>query len=245
MINSYFFEKLVQFSDYPQKGQLGFQDPGSDWMYAIIDLHDRIVFYQIIIQFVVIWVLISALLNKDHLAYLHHGNLIELIWTLTPAGILWAIGLPSQRLLYIIDEILDAEITVKAIGNQWYWSYEYSDFPSENGIKGNTIDSFMIDEASLEIGDLRNLKVDNYQVLPVGVSTRLIVSSSDVIHCFAVPSLGIKVDAIPGRLNATGFIINRPSFFYGQCSELCGVLHGFMPIGINACSVPEYLTYIK
>ncbi len=231
-------------NDYPQEGQLSFQDPASDWMYAIIDLHDRIVFYLIIILAVVLWTQISAISNKNHLAYLHHGNMIEQIWTLTPAGILWAIGLPSLRQLYIMDEIQDAEITVKAIGNQWYWSYEYSDYVNANGSAEIAFDSFMVDEASQEQGDIRNLTVDNYLVLPVGTSIRLVVSSNDVIHCFAIPSLAIKSDAIPGRLNATGFIINRPSTYYGQCSELCGVLHGFMPIGLHAVSVPSYLSFL-
>ena len=229
-------------ADYSQKGQLGFQDPASDWMYAIIDLHDRIIFYQIIIQSVVLWIQISAIINKDYLAYQDHNNMIEQIWTQTPAAIQWAIGLPSLRQLYIMDEILDAEITIKAIGNQWYWNYEYSDY---NNIKNTeiTFDSFMIDEANQNIGDIRNLNVDNYQILPVGVSIRLIVTSNDVIHSFAIPSLAVKSDAIPGRLNATGFIINRPSSYYGQCSELCGILHGFMPIGINAVSIPSYLNF--
>lgn len=233
---------FLYLADYPYKSQLGFQNPGSDWMYAIIDLHDRIIFYQIIIQSVVVWVQISALINKDHIAYLNHNNMIELIWTQTPAAIQWAIGIPSLRLLYIMDEILDAEITIKAIGNQWYWNYEYSDY---NNIKDTEIafDSFMVEEANQEIGDLRNLTVDNYQVLPVGVSIRLIVTSNDVIHCFAIPSLAIKSDAIPGRLNATGFIINRPSSYYGQCSELCGILHGFMPIGLNAVNQNSYLNF--
>ncbi len=229
------------YNDYPQKGQLGFQDPGSEWMYAIIDLHDRIVFYQIILCVQVGWLMISAQINKSHQAYLQHGNLIEQIWTQSPAGILWAIGLPSQRQLYMMDEIQDAEITIKAIGNQWYWSYEYTDYiDNEMNI---AYDSFMLDQDSLTTGELRQLTVDNNLVLPVNTSIRLLVTSNDVIHCFAVPSLGQKSDAIPGRLNATGFIINRPSTYYGQCSELCGVLHGFMPIGIEAVNIPTYLTF--
>ncbi len=229
------------YTDYPQKGQLGFQDPGSEWMYAIIDLHDRIVFYQIILCVQVGWMMISAQVNKEHLAYMHHGNLIEQIWTQSPAGIQWAIGLPSQTQLYMMAEIQDAEITIKAIGNQWYWSYEYSDY-IENDMN-IAYDSFQVDQDSLEEGDLRQQTVDNYLVQPVNTSIRLLVSSNDVIHCFAVPSLGQKTDAIPGRQNATGFIINRPSTFYGQCSELCGVLHGFMPIGIHAVNIPSYLTF--
>lgn len=231
----------IIYSDYAQRGQLGFQDPGTEWMYAIIDLHDRIIFYQIMICVQVGWMQAAAQMNKEHRAYLHHGNLIEQIWTLSPAGIQWAIGLPSQRQLYMMDEIQDAEITIKAIGNQWYWSYEYTDYIDQN--MNITFDSFMISEDSLEEGDLRQQSVDNYLVLPVNTSIRLLVSSNDVIHSFAVPSLGQKSDAIPGRLNATGFIINRPSTYYGQCSELCGVLHGFMPIGIHAVNIPSYLSF--
>lgn len=227
------------FSEYAQKNQIGFQDPGTEGMYAIIDLHDRIIFYLIIICVQVIWMFIASIYhNFEHRAYLHHGNLIEQIWTLSPAAIQWAIGLPSQRQLYMMDEIQDAEITIKAIGNQWYWSYEYTDYNNQI-----TYDSFMISSDSLEKGDLRQQTVDNYLVLPVKTSIRLLVSSNDVIHSFAVPSLGQKSDAIPGRLNATGFIINRPSIYYGQCSELCGVLHGFMPIGIKAVNIPKYITF--
>lgn len=238
----YHYFVFQQSSDYPLKGQLSFQDPASDWMYAIIDLHDRIIFYLIIIQSVVLWIQTSAIINKDHIAYLDHNNMIEQIWTQTPAGIQWAIGLPSQRLLYIMDEIQDAEITIKAIGNQWYWNYEYSDYISQKNTE-IAFDSFMVDKASQEIGKIRNLSVDNSQIIPVGVSIRLIVTSNDVIHCFAIPSLALKSDAIPGRLNSTGFIINRPSNYYGQCSELCGILHGFMPICINAVNINNYINY--
>lgn len=138
-----------------------------------------------------------------------------------------------------MDEILDSELTIKAIGNQWYWNYEFTDNPSI------FIESYMLDEKSLEEGDIRLLEVDNELKLPINTSIRLLVTSNDVIHSFAVPSLGLKSDAIPGRLNATGLIINRTSNYYGQCSELCGILHGFMPIKINAINLTEYLNYIQ
>lgn len=223
------------YADYAEGWAVGFQDPACDWMYAIIDLHDRIIFYLLMILAVVVWFLVSSMLNTDHMAHLHHGNALELLWTLTPAAVLWAIGLPSLRLLYMMDEILDPELSVKVLGNQWYWSYEYSDYVA--------FDSFM--NADLELGDLRLLSVDNYLVLPINTSIRLLLSSNDVIHSFALPSLALKSDAIPGRLNATGLIINRPSTFYGQCSELCGVLHGFMPIGLHAVNIPSYLHFLE
>jgi heme/copper-type cytochrome/quinol oxidase subunit 2 len=140
-----------------------------------------------------------------------------------------------------MDEILDAEITVKAIGNQWYWSYEYTDYTDVD----INYDSFLVNEDDLELGDLRLLTVDNYLVLPVNTSIRLLVTSNDVIHSFALPSLAIKCDAIPGRLNAAGLIFTRPSTFYGQCSELCGILHGFMPIGIHAVNLNSYINFLS
>lgn len=229
---------MIILNDYPIKGQLGFQDPATKTLEGVFDQNDRIMFYLIILLVLVLWFLLSSLLNKNYVN-IAHGNLIELIWTLTPAAILWGIGLPSIKLLYMMDEILDSELTVKAIGNQWYWNYELTDNDQV------LIESYMVDDSSLETGDLRLLTVDNELVLPVNTSIRLLVTSNDVIHSFAVPSLGLKSDAIPGRQNATGFIINRTSNYYGQCSELCGVLHGFMPIAIHAVTLPEYLNFIK
>lgn len=226
------------YNDYPISGQLGFQDPATKTFEGVLDLNDRIMYYLIILLILVVWFFFSSLLNTNHVN-IAHGNLIELIWTLTPALILWGIGIPSLKLLYIMDEILDSELTVKAIGNQWYWNYELTD---NNNIM---IESYMLDDSSLEVGGLRLLEVDNELVLPTNTSIRLLVTSNDVIHSFAVPSLGLKSDAIPGRLNATGLIINRTSNYYGQCSELCGVLHGFMPIAINAVTLPEYINYIQ
>lgn len=143
-----------------------------------------------------------------------------------------------------MDEILDSEITVKAIGNQWYWSYEYSDYVTEDD-ETIAFDSFLVPDSDLAQGELRTLTVDNYLVLPVNTNIRVLCSSNDVIHSFAVPSLGIKADCYPGRLNSLGFVINRESYYYGGCSELCGSLHHAMPIGINAVSLDSYLSFIK
>lgn len=235
----------VIYADTPTNFSYGFQDPASKWMLGIIELHDSIVFYLIKILVVVLWFLISALYNKDHIFNLYHGNLIEIIWTVTPAIILWVIGLPSLKLLYMMDEILDAELTVKAIGNQWYWSYEYTDYSDVEGKELIAFDSFMVADDDLELGELRELTVDNYLVLPINTSIRLLTSSNDVIHSFAIPSLGLKKDAMPGRLNSLGFVINRESTFYGGCSELCGALHHAMPIGVKAVSLGTYLSFIE
>jgi cytochrome c oxidase subunit 2 len=235
----------VIYADTPTNFSYGFQDPASKWMLGIIELHDSIVFYIIKILVVVLWFLISALYNKDHIFNLSHGNLIEIIWTITPAIILWVIGLPSLKLLYMMDEILDAELTVKAIGNQWYWSYEYTDYSDVEGKELIAFDSFMVADDDLELGELRELTVDNYLVLPINTSIRLLTSSNDVIHSFAIPSLGLKMDAMPGRLNSLGFVINRESTFFGGCSELCGALHHAMPIGVKAVSLGTYLSFIE
>lgn len=232
------------YADSPINYSKGFQDPASQWKLGIIRLHDFIVFYLIIIATVVIWVFIRVLYNKDYLGNLAHGNLIELIWTITPSKILWIIGIPSLKLLYKKDEILDSEVTVKAIGNQWFWSYEYSDYVTDEN-ETIAFDSFKIPDSDLELGQLRHLTVDNYLVLPINTSIRVLCTSNDVIHCFAVPSLGIKADCYPGRLNALGFVINRESTFYGGCSELCGSLHHAKPVGIKGVSLSSYLSFIK
>ena len=225
----------------------GFQDPATPWMLGIIQLHDTVMFYLIIILTIVVWFFISSLLNKDYLFELRHNDEIELAWTITPALILWAIGLPSLIFLYITDEILDAELTVKVTGNQWYWNYEYSDYVDINRNENNSInfDSFLVPDEDLELGDPRLLTVDNYLILPSNTSIRFLVTANDVLHSFAVPSLGIKSDAIPGRLNSIGVTITRNSTFYGQCSELCGILHGFMPIGIKSVNLNSYINFLK
>lgn len=174
-----------------------------------------------------------------HTMYVVHGTTLELIWTVIPTFILLAIAVPSFSLLYSIDEVIDPMITVKIIGHQWYWSYELSDFSLRNllmldDFMGVNFDSYMLPEEELSIGDLRLLEVDNFLLLPTKVHIRLLITSSDVIHAWAVPSLGVKVDAVPGRLNQASLFIKRPGFFYGQCSELCGVNHGFMPICVVA-----------
>jgi len=224
------------FADFPEKWGMGFQDVASPSMYGLIELHDHLIFYLIIVLVTVSWMLVRGMSAKNAIPYSHHyhGHSLEFVWTLTPALILGAIALPSFRLLYLMDEIIEPQVTVKAIGNQWYWTYEYTDYAEPV-----QFDSFLVD------GPVRMLNVDNYMVLPVDTSIRLLITATDVIHSFAVPSLGIKLDAIPGRLNSTGVMISRPGIFYGQCSELCGYLHGFMPIGIKAVSTDHYVDWLS
>jgi cytochrome c oxidase subunit 2 len=171
-----------------------------------------------------------------------HGTTIELVWTIVPSLILVVIAIPSFSLLYSMDEVIDPAITLKVVGHQWYWSYEYSDY---NTSEEDTInfDSYMIAEDDLELGQLRLLEVDNRVVLPINTHIRVLITSTDVIHAWAVPSLGVKCDAYPGRLNQINTFIKREGVFHGQCSELCGVNHGFMPIEIYCVDMVGFAIY--
>jgi cytochrome c oxidase subunit 2 len=169
-----------------------------------------------------------------------HNVLLEVVWTLVPVIILIIIGIPSMKLLFELDKPQNPDITIKAVGHQWYWSYEY---PSQTG-KGFAFDSYMIEDKDLKPGQPRLLEVDNRVVVPINATVRILVTSTDVLHSFAVPSLGIKRDAVPGRINETWFRIAREGVYYGQCSELCGVKHGFMPIAIEVVSEEKYKAWL-
>ena len=237
------------FNDAPHPWQIGFQDSAAPGFSGIVELHNTIFFFLVVICVRVFWTLGSIIyyynIKKSPIIhkYLNHGTLIELIWTITPAFILIAIAFPSFRLLYLLDEVISPTITIKVVGHQWYWSYEYSDYINESG-ESIEFDSYMIPESDLELGQFRLLDVDNKVIVPTDTHVRLIVTGADVIHSFAVPSLGIKIDAVPGRLNQTSILCERTGTFYGQCSEICGVWHGFMPIAIEAVSVQDYLAWV-
>lgn len=173
-----------------------------------------------------------------------HGTTIELVWTIVPSIILVTIAVPSFALLYSMDEVIDPAITLKVIAHQWYWSYEYSDY---NTSDEDTIafDSYMIAEDDLELGQLRLLEVDNRVILPINTHIRVLITSTDVVHAWAIPSLGVKCDAYPGRLNQVNTFIKREGIFHGQCSELCGVNHGFMPIVVEAVSLQDYVSWVS
>mgnify|MGYP001758649686 FL=1 len=236
-------------NDAPEPWQMGFQDGASPIQEGIFELHDIIFFYQIMIVFGVVWLVsfVGLKFNYKNAPITHHfshGALLETVWTLAPVVVLIIIAFPSFKLLYLTDEVFTPSLTVKVIGHQWYWSYEYSDFVNEDG-ESIEFDSYMIPDSDLENGQLRLLDVDNSLVIPVDTNVRFVVTSTDVIHSFAVPSLGMKVDALPGRLNQTSTIAEREGTFYGQCSELCGVLHGYMPIQIEAVSPEKYLEWMN
>ena len=240
-INFYFclsLSSLFFYKDISENSQLSFQESSSFFNNNLVFFHDNIMFYMLIILVIVGWILFSIIINKNYNKFLLENNFIEIIWTLIPAVILIIIAIPSLSLLYLIDENIEPSLTIKIIGHQWYWSYEYSNFFSNI-----EFDSYMISTNDLNKGDFRLLETDNDLVLPVNTKIKLIVSSADVIHCWTVPSLGIKVDAIPGRLNQVNFIINRPGKFFGQCSELCGLNHSFMPISIYSTSQEKFINW--
>jgi len=168
-----------------------------------------------------------------------HNTLLEVVWTAVPVLILVIIAIPSFKLLYYVDVVPKTELTIKATGHQWYWSYEYPD-------NGNfTFDAYMIGESDLQPGQLRLLETDNRIVVPVNTNIKIQTTGSDVIHSWAVPQLGIKIDAIPGRLNEMWINVERPGTYYGQCSELCGVNHGFMPIAVEALPKEQFDAWVK
>nr|QTT61279.1 cytochrome c oxidase subunit II [Tritia grana] len=218
-------------------GQLGFQDAASPLMEELIFFHDHAMMILVMIISLVGYAAVSLMVNKYTCRSLVEGQAIETIWTIIPAFILIFLALPSLRLLYLLDEIGDCSLTVKSIGHQWYWSYEYSDYSNIE------FDSYMIPTNELEPGDFRLLEVDHRVVLPTQTDLRVLVTSADVIHSWTVPSLGVKVDAIPGRLNQLGFFIKYPGVFYGQCSEICGANHSFMPIVVEAVPLKNFLEW--
>nr|AFG29082.1 cytochrome c oxidase subunit II [Anticheta melanosoma] len=218
---------------------LGLQDSASPLMEQLTFFHDHTLLILVMITLLVSYLMGSLFFNKHVNRYLLHGQLIEIIWTILPAIVLLFIALPSLRLLYLLDEINKPLITLKSIGHQWYWSYEYSDFLNIE------FDSYMTPLNDLHIDGFRLLDVDNRAVLPMNSQIRILVTATDVIHSWTVPALGVKVDGTPGRLNQTNFLINRPGLFYGQCSEICGANHSFMPIVIESVPVNTFIKWIN
>lgn len=249
--NIYIFptNTLPLYADAATPWQLGLQDPATPVMRGIIHFHHDL---MVVFVFVCVFVTFIILRAVQHFSAeknpvpdgISHGTVLEIVWTTLPALLLMGIALPSFALLYAVDEVVDPGITVKVVGHQWYWSYEYSDYLSEENPTGIAFDSYMLPTDELKLGDLRLLEVDNRLVLPIETHVRVVVTAADVLHCWALPSLAIKMDACPGRLNQVSLFIEREGVFYGQCSEICGVNHGFMPIAVEAVSLENYLTWV-
>nr|YP_009519722.1 cytochrome c oxidase subunit II [Colpocephalum griffoneae]AYC65896.1 cytochrome c oxidase subunit 2 [Colpocephalum griffoneae] len=217
---------------------MNLQDASSYLMEQLTFFHDYSLFFLLMILAVVSYVIIFLLFSKVVNLALLFNEEIEIIWTLFPGVILVFIALPSLKVLYMSDEILNPSITIKAIGQQWFWSYEYSDYENIE------FDSYM--KSNLDYNDeFRLLEVDNRVVIPVNIKVRVIVTSLDVIHSWTVPSLGVKMDANPGRLNQCFIQGNRMGLFFGQCSEICGALHSFMPICVEIVEIDHLFNFLK
>nr|AFQ62209.1 cytochrome c oxidase subunit II [Hypomedon debilicornis] len=215
------------------------QDSASPLMEQLMFFHDHTLMILLMITVMVGYIMSSLFFNKYNYRYLLEGQMIELIWTIMPAIILIFIALPSLRLLYLLDEINNPIITIKTIGHQWYWSYEYTDF------KNIEFDSYMIPTNELKKFNFRLLDVDNRISVPFNSQIRMLVTAADVLHSWTIPSLSVKIDATPGRLNQTNFFINRAGIFFGQCSEICGANHSFMPIVLESISPKYFIKWIN
>nr|QGN74727.1 cytochrome c oxidase subunit II [Acaudina molpadioides] len=218
--------------------QLGLQDASSPVMEELVYFHDYTLIILTLITILVFYGLLSLLSSSFTNRFFLEGQELETIWTIIPAIILIFIAFPSLQLLYLMDEVNNPFLTIKAIGHQWYWSYEYTDYHNIE------FDSYMTPTSDLTNGQPRLLEVDNRLILPFQNPIRILISSTDVLHSWAVPSMGIKMDAIPGRLNQTSFLLNRTGLFYGQCSEICGANHSFMPIVIESVPFNNFETWI-
>lgn len=219
--------------------QLILQDPASSTRASLLLFHDLILITIILVIRIISYIIIFLILRKYTNQKTKEAHKIELIWTIRPALILILLAIPSLRLLYLIDESSEPILTLKAIGHQWYWSYEYSDFPYIS------YDSFMLSTKLLKNGEFRLLEVDNRLIVPINTEIRLLVTASDVIHAWTIPALRIKADAIPGRLNQLTFTLRRAGVFYGQCSEICGANHSFIPIVLESVNIKSFINWSK
>ena len=232
------------FANQPKDWQLGFQKSASGTMNDIVWFHDYMLLpvitaITVFVLFLIAYACIRFRASRNpEASTTSHNTMIEVIWTLVPCLILIVLAVPSFKVLYSQDEIPKADVTIKAIGYQWYWGYEY---PDENIV----FDSYMIEEKDLKEGQPRLLAVDNEVFVPVNKVVKVMITANDVLHAWALPSFGVKRDAVPGRINETWFKADRTGTFYGQCSELCGIKHAFMPITVNVVSEEEYNQWLE
>jgi cytochrome c oxidase subunit 2 len=224
-------------------GQIGFSDAYSPIIEEFHYFHD---FTNMILIFIVLfigYIIGSMLSNTIIYKGLLHGQVIECVWTTIPGVILVQIALPSLSLLYLIEDSPQPNLTVKAIGHQWYWEYEYTDF----WVNGETVtfDSYILPLSDLDVGIFRQLETDNRLVIPILRKVRILVSSADVLHSWTVPRLGVKADAVPGRINQLNIIRNIPGVLYGQCSEICGSQHSHMPISVEIVKLRDFNIWLS
>ena len=251
MLNAVFFNFFnITLCDAAEDWQLGLQDPAAPAMEGMINFHNYLMLFLVSVGTFVLWMLYKIIRNFNENVNVvpdkfTHSSVLEIVWTILPAIILVLIAIPSFGLLYSLDELIDPTLTLKIVGHQWYWSYEYSDYVDLEGGESLNFDSYMIATSDLSIGSFRLLEVDNRVVLPINTHIRLLVTAADVLHSWAIPSFGIKIDACPGRLSQVSLFIKREGTYYGQCSEICGINHGFMPIVVSGVSVDEYVSWLS
>nr|YP_004222605.1 cytochrome c oxidase subunit II [Notodoris gardineri]ABL09052.1 cytochrome c oxidase subunit II [Notodoris gardineri] len=215
-------------------GQLNLMDAGSPIQMEMFLFHDHAMVLLLGIFVFVVVLGFKLVLNTLTSRVMLEAQRLETVWTVVPALLLLWLALPSLRLLYLLDEQSNSGIILKATGHQWYWSYE---IPLSNS---GSFDSYMIPEADLKVGDYRLLEVDNRALVPFGMETTVIATSADVLHAWALPSMGVKMDAVPGRLNSMSMFVEKPGVYYGQCSEICGANHSFMPIVVESISLKDF-----
>ncbi len=241
------------FNDAPHFSQYGIQTSGSPVLTAMLSFHHYLMVVLIVIGtsvFYFLWYIFTNFSNDktqagNTVAKFSHSNDLEISWTILPAVILLFLAIPSFSLLYSLDESINPALTLKVVGHQWYWSYEYSGFVFGENQYNLEFDSYMVNDADLRRGMFRCLEVDNRVHIPSKTHIRVIVTSSDVLHSWAVPSLGIKIDACPGRLSQISLYAQRNSTYFGQCSEICGINHGFMPIVVTAESKKKFFRWLS
>lgn len=220
-------------------GQLLFQDAATPIILQIISFHDHTLVILTLVTSVVTYTFIILITNKFSARNIIEAQQIETVWTVLPAITLVFLAVPSLHLLYLTDETRTPSLTIKTVGHQWYWRYEYSDFTNIE------FDSYIVPTDDLKTGEFRLLEVDNRLVVPINLEVRILITAADVIHSWTIPRLGIKVDAVPGRLNQLGFTATRPGVFYGQCSEICGANHSFIPIAIEVVDSNSFINWTK
>jgi len=245
MLASFF----LSLCDAPEAWQINLQDPATPEVEGMLFFHNYLLLFLTIISIFVVWMLYIVIIKFNEVVNskpqkFTHYSLLEIIWTAIPAFILLLMAIPSFSLLYALDELIDPSLTLKIIGHQWYWSYEYSDYSNATMGQGINFDSYIVSTDELTRGAFRLLEVDNRIILPILTHIRLLITSVDVLHSWAVPSFGIKVDACPGRLSQASLFLKRDGVFYGQCSEICGVNHGFMPITVAGVTPNAFLTWV-
>nr|UPL65935.1 cytochrome c oxidase subunit II [Dicyphus sp.] len=223
----------------PTWASTSLQNANSPMMEQLIFFHDQTIMILLMITIMVSYIMASTMFNKYVNRFLLESQNIETMWTIMPAVILLFIALPSLKILYMMDEISNPMMTIKAIGHQWYWTYEYSD------MKNIEMESYMKPSNMLKSWEFRLLEVDNRVILPMNSMIRILVTSSDVIHSWTIPSLGVKIDGTPGRLNQGAIFMKRPGIMFGQCSEICGANHSFMPIMIESISMNQFMSWLK